>query len=145
MNTFLYYFSISLAILSTLLYHVVQKLTPGNVHPAITLSVTYIVSLALCILVLALFPLQTDLRTAISQVNWASFGLAFALVGLEISFLLAYRAGWNISLAAILVNVAGTILLVPVGLLFFKEKISPVNMLGILVCIAGLVIINWKK
>ena len=48
-------------------------------------------------------------------------------------------------MAAIVVNVAGTLLLVPVGVLFFKEKLSLVNLLGILVCIAGLVMVNWRK
>ncbi len=86
-----------------------------------------------------------SLRAALGQLNWASFVLAFEIVGLEVGFLLAYRAGWNISSAAIFVNVAGTLLLVPVGLLFFKEKLSAVNLLGILVCILGLVMVNWKK
>jgi len=38
--------------------------------------------------------------------NWTSFALAFAIAGVEIGFLLAYRAGWNISLGAIASNVA---------------------------------------
>jgi multidrug transporter EmrE-like cation transporter len=142
---FLFYLSIGLAITSTLLYHIMQKLTPVDVNPALALIVTYITSLALCVLLFPLFPLQTSLKAALGQLNWASFGLAFAIVGLEVGFLLAYRAGWNISIAAIFVNVAGTLLLVPVGLLFFKEKLSLVNLLGILVCILGLIMVNWKK
>ena len=142
---FLFYFSISLAITSTLLYHIIQKLTPANVNPALALVVTYTTSLALCVLLFPVFPLKNGLQAALRQLNWASFALAFAIVGLEIAFLLAYRAGWNISIAAIFVNAAGTLLLVPVGLLFFKEKLSAVNLLGILVCTLGLVMVNWKK
>jgi multidrug transporter EmrE-like cation transporter len=142
---FLFYFSVGLAITSTLLYHITQKLTPADVNPALALIVTYTVSLVLCLFLLPLFPLAKDVREALGQLNWASFGLAFALVGLEVGFLLAYRSGWNISIAAIFVNVAGTLLLVPIGLLFFKERLSPVNLLGILVCILGLIMINWKK
>jgi len=142
---FLFYFSVGLAITSTLLYHVTQKLTPAYVNPALALIVTYAVSLVLCVLLLPLFPLVNDVRAALGQLNWASFGLAFAIVGLEVGFLLAYRAGWNISIAAIFVNAAGTLLLVPIGLLFFKERLSPVNLLGILVCIIGLIMVNWKR
>ena len=142
---FLFYFSIGLAITSTLLYHITQKLTPANVNPALALIVTYITALVLCVLLLPFFPLRTGFQAALGQLNWASFALAFAIVGLEVGFLLAYRAGWNISIAAIFVNVAGTLLLVPIGLLFFKEKLSPINMIGILVCILGLVMVNWKK
>jgi len=34
--------------------------------------------------------------------------------------------------------------LVPIGLLLFREKISLVNFIGIVICIAGLVMINHK-
>lgn len=142
---FLFYFSAGLAVFSTLLYHITQKLTPGNANPALALIVTYITSLALCVLLLVFTPPPTGLKAALGQLNWASFGLAFALVGLEVGFLLAYRAGWNISLVALVVNVSGTLLLIPIGLAFFKEKLSPLNLLGILVCILGLVMVNWKK
>jgi multidrug transporter EmrE-like cation transporter len=142
---FLFYFSVGLAIASTLLYHVTQKLTPSDVNPALALIVTYATSLVVCALLLPLFPLGTGIRAALGRLNWASFCLAFALVGLEVGFLLAYRAGWNISIAAIFVNASGTLLLVPIGLLFFKERLSPVNLLGILVCILGLIMVNWKK
>lgn len=142
---FLFYFSAGLAVFSTLLYHIMQKLTPGNANPALALIVTYITSLALCVLLLVFTPLQTGLKAALGQLNWASFGLAFAIVGLEVGFLLAYRAGWNISLVALVVNVIGTLLLIPIGLAFFKDKLSPVNLVGILVCIVGLVMVNWKR
>jgi uncharacterized membrane protein len=142
---FLFYFSAGLAVFSTLLYHITQKLTPGNANPALALIVTYITSLVLCVLLLIFTPPQNGFKAALSQLNWASFGLAFAIVGLEVGFLLAYRAGWNISLVALVVNVSGTLLLIPIGLAFFKEKLSPLNLLGILVCILGLVMVNWKK
>lgn len=144
-NMFLYYFSGGLLVFSTVLYHVTQKMTPQDANPALALTVTYMSSLILCILLFFLFPVSSNLRTAFSQLNWASFGLAFALLGLEVGFLLAYRAGWNISIAAIFVNVAGILLLVPIGLFFFKERLSLINLLGILVCIAGLIMVNWKK
>jgi uncharacterized membrane protein len=142
---FLFYFSILLAILSTLLYHLSQKLTPGGVNPVIAITITYLASLVICLVILVFFPPPTSLRTSFGQLNWASFALAFALVGLEIGFLLAYRAGWSLSTATIFVNTAGTLLLIPFGLLVFKERLSPVNIIGILICIVGLIMINWKR
>jgi len=95
--------------------------------------------------VLLLFvPLKSSLANGLGQLNWASIGLAFAIVGLEVGFILVYRAGWNISIAAIVVNVAVTVLLVPVGILLFSEKLSAMNYVGIVVCIAGLVMANVK-
>ncbi len=143
---FLYFFSVGLAVLSNLLYHVAQKLTPPDANPAVALTVTYLVSAAGCVaLLLVLFPLKTGLGQALRQLNWASLALGVSVIGLELGFLLAYRAGWNISLAAIVVSAAVTVLLIPVGLLFFKEKLSLVNALGVVVCLVGLVMVNFKR
>jgi len=56
----------------------------------------------------------------------------------------AYRAGWNISLGAIVSNSGAALLLIPVGLLFFQERVSAVNVLGVVVCVAGLVLVNLR-
>jgi multidrug transporter EmrE-like cation transporter len=41
--------------------------------------------------------------------------------------------------------VVASLILVPVAILVFREKLSAVNILGILVCLAGLVMLNWKR
>jgi multidrug transporter EmrE-like cation transporter len=76
--------------------------------------------------------------------NWASFAVGLTVVGIEIGFLLMYRAGWNISVGALVVNIGATLMLIPIGLLFFKEQLTPLNVLGVVVCMIGLVMINVK-
>lgn len=128
-----------------MLYHVILKFTPANVNPALSLAVTYTIAVVLCLALLFFFPLKEDIASALKQLNWASFALAFALVGLEVGFLLAYRTGWNISTAALVVNVLVTVLLVPIGVLLFRERLSLVNVGGILFCAVGLVMVNIGK
>ena len=140
----LYYTAVILAILGSLLYHVFIKLTPQGAHPAVSLIVTYTVAAVLCAGLLLFLPLKTTLATALKQLNWATYALALAIVGLEMAYILAYRAGWRISIAAVFVNTTVTILLIPIGLLAFKEKLSLLNVVGILVAIAGLVMMNIK-
>ena len=142
---FLFYLSFVLAVFSSMVYHVILKFTPSNVNPALSLAVTYAVAFVLCLVLLFFIPLKGTITSGLKELNWASYGLAFALVGLEVGFLLAYRAGWNISTAAIITNVAVTVLLVPVGLSLFEERLSFVNGMGILVCIVGLVMVNIGK
>jgi drug/metabolite transporter (DMT)-like permease len=144
-NMTLFYFSIVLAVCSSALYHFSQKQIPTGVNPVISVIVTYIISLILCFLLLYFLPPKQGILQAVKQLNWASYVLALSLVGLEVGFLLVYRAGWNIGLAAVLVNVVASLILIPVALLVFKDKLSWVNILGILVCLAGLVMLNWKK
>jgi len=65
-----------------------------------------------------------------------------SILGLEVGFLLAYRAGWNISMAGIVSASAVALVLIPVGLVVFKEKLTVFNLLGVLLCIVGLVMVN---
>ena len=141
----MFYLSVGLAILSTLLYHIFQKLTPVDVNPALALSVTYATAMVICLALLIFYRTDLSLTDSLRKLNWASFALAFTLVGLEVGFLLVYRSGWNISLAAMVANVAVTILLVPVGLAFFNEKLSLLNVVGLVVCVIGLVMVNMKQ
>lgn len=142
---FLFYFSITLAIASSALYHFVQKSTPGNVNFAVSLLVTYIVSLVITLVIFAFMPTENGLLAEIRGLNWASYVLALSLVGLEVGFLLVYRSGWNLGIAAVLVNVVASLILVPIAIFLFKDKLNWVNIVGILVCLVGLVMLNWKR
>jgi len=144
-NMFLFYFSITLAILSSALYHFSAKSVPSNINFAISLVVTYSVALGITLVTTLLFPAQNGFVFELKQLNWASFLLAIAIVGIEFGFLLVYRSGWNLGIAAVLTNVVASLILVPVAILIFKDKLSWVNVVGILVCLAGLVMLNWKR
>jgi uncharacterized membrane protein len=133
-----------LAALSTVLYNLFQKMTPPDANPALALFITYGVSLMATLMLFVFYPISS-LSASYQKLNWASFALGLAILGVEISTLLAYRAGWQISLLGIMVNVVASVALVLIGSLFFKEKLSLVNMLGIVVCICGLAMINFKR
>ena len=142
---FLFYFSITLAILSSAFYHFVAKSTPANVNFTVSLLVTYAIAFVVTLSGFLFFPAKNGFVTEIKQLNWASIGLAIAVVGIEFGFLLVYRSGWNLGIAAVLVNVVASLILVPVAIWVFKDKISWINIMGILVCLAGLVMLNWKR
>ena len=142
---FLFYFSITLAICSSALYHFVAKSTPSNVNFTVSLLVTYAVAFMVTLLGFFFFPATNGIAAELKHLNWASIGLAIAVVGIEYGFLLTYRAGWHLGIAAVLVNVVASLILVPVAIFVFKDKISLVNVLGIFVCLAGLIMLNWKR
>ncbi|HEY45213.1 MAG TPA: hypothetical protein G4O14_00365 [Anaerolineae bacterium] len=98
----------------------------------------------LSILLIPLFPVSISFVEMIKKVNWVSIALGIAIVGVEVGYLLAYRAGWQISLGAIVSNVAVAVLLLPIGILLFREKLSTVNYVGIVLCVLGLVMTNWR-
>src|SRR5512145_3086369 len=142
---FLFYFSIILAICSSALYHFTAKSTPANVNFTVSLLVTYGVAFIVTLFTFFFFPAQQGVVTELKKLNWASIGLAIAVVGIEFGFLLVYRAGWNLGIAAVLTNVVASLILLPVAIFVFKDKISWINIFGIFVCLAGLVMLNWKR
>lgn len=141
----LFYFSITLTILSSAFYHFVAKSTPANVNFTVSLLVTYAAAFLVVLFTFYFFPLENGFVAELKKLNWASFGLAIAVVGIEFGYLLTYRSGWDLGIAAILVTVIAALILVPVAILVFKDELSLVNILGIVVCLAGLVMLNWKR
>ena len=142
---FLLYFSITLAICSSALYHFMAKSTPSNVNFTVSLLITYMIAFIITLVGFFFFPVSNGIVAELKQLNWASIGLAIAVVGIEYGFLLTYRAGWNLGIAAVLVNVVASLILLPVAIFLFKDKISWINILGIVVCFAGLIMLNWKR
>jgi drug/metabolite transporter (DMT)-like permease len=144
-SMFLFYFSITLAICSSALYHFTAKSTPSNVNFTVSLLVTYAVAFVVVLFTFVFFPIKNGIVAELKQLNWASIGLAVAIVGIEFGFLLVYRAGWHLGIAAVLTNVVASLILLPVAIFFFKDKISWVNIAGIFVCLVGLIMLNWKR
>ena len=142
-STMVLIFTASLAALSTVLYNLFQKITPVDVNPALSLSVTYGVGLGITLILFSFFPLG-NVSNAFHKLNWVSFALGLAVAGVELATLLAYRAGWELSLLGIMVNVIASLVLVTLGVVFFKEKLNLINISGIVVCIIGLVMLNYR-
>jgi len=140
----MFYGAIALTIIANVLYHLFQKVIPANVNPLLSLTVTYLVAAAASIMLLPFFPLRADLAAEIRKVNWASVALGGAIIGLELGFLLAYRQGWNISLASLVANTTVALILIPIGLMLFKERLTPLNIVGMVLALAGLVLVNLK-
>ena len=67
---FLFYFSMGLTILSNVLYHFAQKLTPSAANPVLSLAITYAAAAVVCLALLPLFPVQSGFVAALRQINW---------------------------------------------------------------------------
>jgi len=138
----MYYISLVIAVASGIFYHITQKSISHKVNPLISLMVTYVVAL---IVTLAIYVLDKDklsFASEMNNLNWASFALGFAIVGLEFGILLAYRSGWDIGKLSLFNNILVAMILIPIGLMIFKEHASLKTIAGILVSLTGLFIIK---
>lgn len=140
----LYYWAIVLTVISNVFYHVFLKVTPSNVNPLLSLVVTYVVAAITTATIYLFYPERVSLAAGLKELNWTSYALGIAIVGLEIGFFLAYRAGWNINLAGLISSTTVSLLLIPIGLLFFRESLTATNLTGIILCLIGLILINYK-
>lgn len=142
----MYYLTIALTIMSSILYHFFLKVTPVNVNPMFSLTITYLTASLVTLIIYPFYPTDKAISfiNNFKELNWVSYALGIALVGLEVGTLLAYRTGWNISLFNIVASTTVSVLLIPVGLLYFKESLSPTTITGLLFCLIGLILINYK-
>src|SRR5438445_12160665 len=78
---------------------------------------------------------------SLRDLNWATYVVGLSIVGVELAILLAYRAGWKISLASVVANVATALLLVIIGVVGYREHLAARHVVGLLMCLGGLVLI----
>ena len=136
----IFYIPLILIVAATAAYHVGQKSVPSQVHPMFSVSVNYVVALLGSLLVLPFYP-GNSLRSSFKNMNWSSIVVGIAIIGIELGFLLVYRAGWRISLAALVANVLTALLLVFVGLAAFHEHLTARHIAGVILCIVGLTLV----
>lgn len=63
-------------------------------------------------------------------------------MGIEFGFLLAYRAGWQINVAALIASVLLGLILLPIETLAFQEDWSWHKTIGLVLCVIGLVLLQ---
>ncbi len=137
-----FYFPIALAIGGNVLYHVSQKSVPKTANPFLTMMLAYTVGIIVCALCAVFYPAEKPLLVALRESNWAVFTIGVGATAVELGYLLAYRAGWNVSVAPVVSSVGVTVLLIPVGLLAFREQLSVWNVVGIICGLVGLFLVT---
>lgn len=135
---------LAIAIASTVGYHLVLKVTPAAANPFLSLAVSYALGATLFLAVYAATPQAVSLRESLQQLSWTAPALAVAVVLLDVGFLMLYRSGFEVSLGQLVTQSAAALLLLLLGVAFFRERLSLVNVGGILLCVVGLWLINRR-
>lgn len=138
----MYVFSIFLIVASNVLYNICQKMTPHKANPFMALLITYVTAAVLVFFAFKFSKSDQGFYQSLTELNWTSIALGVAIVGLELGYLMAYRAGWNISIGSLVANIFLAIMLIPIGVFFFQEGFGFNKIVGTLFCIVGLILIN---
>ena len=137
-----YIWPIALVVLSNTIYQICSKSIPGSINPFASLTVTYMVAAVCAGILYAVMGKDVSLLREYSHLNWASFALGISIVGLEVGFIFAYKAGWPGRTAATVQSAVLAIALMVAGLLFLHEAITWDRGVGIVIWLIGLAFIN---
>jgi len=135
---------LGVTIAAAVAYHVIMKLTPAGANPYLSLTVTYLVTTLAFGALYAVLSGPVSWRGELSQLNWTALALGVAVVILDLGYLMIYRNGFDVSLGLLVTQSAAALLLVLVGVAYFSEKLSLVNIGGIALCVLGLWLINRR-
>lgn len=141
---FSYIWPIALVVISNTLYQVCAKSVPEGMNPLASLTVTYLIGAAVSCVMYFLLNRDANLFREIRLTNWAPVVMGIVVVGLEVGFIYAFRAGWQVSMTQIVTSALVAVILIFVGHLLYREAITWNKITGIIICLAGLVLINWK-
>ena len=135
-------YPILIVILANTFYNICMKSMPSDVNPFGALMVTYFVAAIISAAIFAYAVGQSNLGAEMLKINWTSVILAIAIVGLEVGYVFVYRAGWTISTASVVANIGLACVLIVVGYFLYRENLSFNQVLGIIACMIGLILIN---
>ncbi|MEE1128574.1 MAG: EamA family transporter [Methanobrevibacter sp.] len=131
-----------IVILANTFYNICMKSMPGDVNPFGALMVTYFVAALISAIIFIFMVGSSNVLVELSKINWTSIILAIAIVGLEVGYVFVYRAGWAVSTASVVANIGLACVLLVVGFLLYRENVSIKQIIGIFVCMFGLILIN---
>lgn len=141
---FHYVWPIVLIVVCNVAYQICAKSVSDHVNSFASLSVTYLVGAVVSAVLYYITERPANLIKEITKMNWATFVLGLTIVGLEAGFLYAYKAGWQVSTASIVQSSFLAVALIFTGAILYHEPITWNKALGVLICLVGLVFINWK-
>lgn len=128
-----YIWPLALIIVSNTVYQICAKGIPPQMNTYASMTVTYFVA--------TLFSLAAFLVSSKGG-NWATVVLGIVITGLEVGFIFAYKSGWKVSSLSTVSNGLLAIVMIFVGFFLYHEKIEPTKIAGIILCLAGLFLIN---
>ena len=137
-----YIWPLVLIVASNIVYQICTKSVPNTMHPLASLTVTYGVGAVLSAVLYYFLCKNGNLLREYQQLNWAPFALGLVIIGLEVGYIYAYKAGWPVSTTATVQSAFLAVALVIVGLLLYKEHITWSKAVGVIICLVGLVFIN---
>ena len=139
-----YIWPMALLVLSNTVYQICAKSVPGDMNPLASLTITYLIGAAASAGLYFALNRGGSLVGEYHKANWAPFVLGIVIVGLEVGWIYAYKAGWQVSTGFIVQSAFLAAALLLVGYVLYHESLSWNKIVGVMICLIGLGFINYK-
>ncbi|HHW49186.1 MAG TPA: EamA family transporter [Clostridiaceae bacterium] len=139
-----YVWPLALVVLSNVLYQICAKSVPKGMNPLASLTLTYVIGALSSLILYYILNEDANIFNEYIKINWAPFVMGLVVVGLEVGYIYAYKAGWYISTAQIVQASVLAVILIFVGYFLYNEALTWNKIIGIIVCLIGLGLINLK-
>lgn len=136
---------IALVVFSNVVYHICAKSLPQDMDPLASMSITYLISAVFSFFLYFVLNRNVQIVQEWKKTNWSPMVLGLVIVGLEVGMLYAYRVGWEVSKASIVQSSALALILLVVGFFLYGEPLSWNKIVGMVICLAGLFLMNMKQ
>ena len=141
---FSFIWPIALVVLSNTAYQICAKSVPEGIDPFASLTVTYLIGAAASVALYFAVGSHGNLIKEYGKLNWAPLVMGVVIVGLETGWIYAYKAGWQISTGFIVQSAVLAAALLAVGYFIYHEALTWNKLVGIMLCLIGLVFINFR-
>lgn len=140
----MFYISAVIAVAGAVGYQYFIKRIPDTINPIVSVLAMYLAVVVIGVFLLILFPSEGGIRFHIRQVTWIQVALAVTVFLIEFGYIMMYRNGWQLSSGSLVTGVFINIILLGMGITLFDERVSTVNIIGILLSIVGVAMISYK-
>lgn len=141
---FSYVWPIALIVLSNVVYQICAKSVSDGMNPMASLVITYAVGAVFSLILYKLLFRGESLAAEFAKMSFAPVLLGVVLVGLEVGFIYAYKAGWEVSVLSVVQSAFLAIALIFMGYLLYHEPVTRSKLIGVVICLIGLAFINHK-
>ena len=128
-------------VVANTIYNISAKSKPTEINTFASLSITYLAAMICSVIMYFITGENKNFLQELSKTNWTAIVLGISIVGLEFGYLWIYRVGWKISTANLFTSISLTCVLLIIGFLIYKEVLSFRQILGIGVCVLGLILL----
>ena len=138
----LYFLPVIVIIVAATTYQISAKQIPKKMNHFAGLVITYSCLALVSFIIFSLSSGGDTMADIAIGINQSVFLYGIAAVGIETGYIFLFRAGWNISLGGVVCNIMVAVSMIAIGLAFFGESLTIKQIIGICLCIIGLILIN---